>query len=56
VYLLRLDDGRLERLTIDAHATNDRLRWSPTGDQLAFISERDGFSALYVTDCRGSSV
>jgi Tol biopolymer transport system component len=97
VYLVRVDDERLERLTIDAHATNDRLRWSPDGshiavqtadrdnydiqlvrmadherrtvagtpafdgqyswspegDQLAFISERDGFDAVYVTDLTG---
>ncbi len=28
-------------------------RWSPTGDRLAFISERDGWAHLYVSDVDG---
>ncbi len=96
VYLARVADGRVERLTTGAHATNDALRWSPdgayiavqttdrdydiqlvrvadherrtvagspaydgqfswspAGDQLAFISGRDGFDAVHVTDLTG---
>lgn len=98
-YLLRVDDGRVERLTAGARATNDALRWSPSGeylamqtaardnydiqlvgitnhkrwtvagtpaydgqfswsptsDQLAFVSERDGVHGVYVTDLMGQS-
>jgi len=96
VYLARVADGRVERLTTGAHATNDALlwspdgtyiavqtadrdydiqlvrmadrqrrtiagtsayegqfSWSPAGDQLVFISERDGYNAVYVTDLTG---
>lgn len=94
---LLVADGRQERLTTGAHATNDGARWSPNGayiavqtseggnydiqvvrvanrerwtvagtpayegqfswsptsDRLAFISGRDGFDAVYVTDLKG---
>jgi Tol biopolymer transport system component len=97
VFAVRLANGREERLTTGAHATNDALRWSPNGeyiaiqtaaqdnydiqlvrladrsrttvagspafdghfswspdsDRLAFISERDGYNAVYVTDLHG---
>jgi len=97
VYLIRFDDGRVERLTTGAHAMNDSPRWShdgtyiafestergnydiqlvrmadrerttiagspsydgwyswsPAGERLAFISSRDGFNAVYVTDLAG---
>jgi len=99
VYLARVADGRVERLTTGAHATNDALSWSPDGaylavqtsvpsydiqlvrmadrvrrtvagsasydgqfswspasDRLAFISGRDGFDAVYVTDLTGKLV
>jgi TolB protein len=97
VYLMRLDNGNVERLTTNAHAMNgmpdwspngayiafestergnydiqlvrvaDHERtmlagtpsydghysWSPAGDQVAFISSRDGYNAVYVTDLTG---
>lgn len=97
LYVIRPDDGHLERLTVGARATRDVIRWSPddshiavqaadadnydiqlvrTSDhkrtgvvatsafdgqyswspgrrRLAFISDRDGFDAVYVTDVSG---
>jgi Tol biopolymer transport system component len=34
-------------------AFDGQFSWSPAGDQLAFISGRDGFDAVYVTDLTG---
>jgi Tol biopolymer transport system component len=30
-----------------------QFSWSPASDQVAFISRRDGFDAVYVADLRG---
>ena len=38
VYVMRSDDGRLERLTIGAHATSDMPRWSRDGSYIALQS------------------
>jgi TolB protein len=43
-----------ERRTVaGTPAFDGQFSWSPAGDQLAFISERDGFNAVYVTDLMG---
>jgi Tol biopolymer transport system component len=43
-----------ERRTIaGSPAFDGQFSWSPAGDQLAFISHRDGFDAVHVTDLSG---
>jgi Tol biopolymer transport system component len=43
-----------ERRTVAGTPAYDgQFCWSPRGDQLAFISGRDGFNAVYVTDLTG---
>jgi Tol biopolymer transport system component len=43
-----------ERSTVAGTSAFDgQFSWSPAGDQLAFISGRDGFDAVYVTDLTG---
>jgi TolB protein len=41
------------RTVAGASAFDGQFSWSPTSDQLVFISERDGFNAVYVTDLAG---
>ncbi|MCB0206694.1 MAG: PD40 domain-containing protein, partial [Anaerolineae bacterium] len=49
VYLLDVRTGNVSTLVsspgVDAHPT-----WSPDGRQVAFLSNRDGVWAVYVTD------
>jgi tol-pal system beta propeller repeat protein TolB len=53
IQIIRMSDR--ERRTIGSTASYDgQFSWSSSGDQLAFISERDGFNALYVTDVAGN--
>ena len=40
IYSARLDRGTLDRLTDDVHQDRDP-RWSPDGNQIAFVSDRD---------------
>jgi Tol biopolymer transport system component len=52
IQLVRMADH--ERRAIAATPAFDgQFSWSAAGDQLAFISERDGFDAVYVTDLVG---
>lgn len=52
IQLVRTADH--ERRTVAGTSAFDgQYSWSPAGDQLAFISERDGFNAVYVTDLMG---
>jgi len=49
VWLLRLDSGGLERLTVNP--ANDWCPiWSPDGGRIAFASDRSGVSEIYVRD------
>jgi Tol biopolymer transport system component len=53
IWLIEIASGALTRLT--SHAANDwHPVWSPDGKQIAFASDRDGFSALYRTSADGS--
>jgi TolB protein len=53
IQLVRMADH--ERRTVaGTPAFDGQYSWSPAGDQLAFISERDGFDAVYVTDLMGT--
>ena len=52
IQVVRMADR--ERWTIaGSPAFDGQYSWSPAGDQLAFISARDGFDAVYVTDLTG---
>ena len=52
IQLVRMVDH--ERRTVaSTSAFEGQYSWSPAGDHLAFISERDGFHAVYVTDLTG---
>jgi TolB protein len=52
IQLVRVAD--LERRTVAGTPAYDgQFSWSPVGDQLAFISDRDGVNAVYVTDLTG---
>lgn len=52
IQLVRVSDR--ERSTIAGSAAYDgQFSWSPSSNQLAFISGRDGFDAVYVTDLAG---
>jgi Tol biopolymer transport system component len=52
IQLVRVSDH--ERRTIAGTPAYDgQFSWSPASDQLAFISGRDGFDAVYITDLSG---
>jgi TolB protein len=45
-----------ERRTVAGSATFDgQFAWSPAGDELVFISGRDGFNGVYVTNLMGET-
>ena len=45
--------GRDRRTIAGSAAFDGQFNWSPAGDRLVFISERDGFNAVYITDLTG---
>jgi Tol biopolymer transport system component len=52
IQIIRVADH--ERRTVAGTPAYDgQFSWSPASDQLAFISGRDGFDAVYVTDLTG---
>jgi Tol biopolymer transport system component len=54
IQLVRIVDR--QRTTVAGTPAYDgQFSWSSTSDQLAFISGRDGFDAVYVTDLRGKA-
>ena len=53
IHLVRMAD-RQTRTIAGSPEYDGQLAWSPAGDQLAFISGRDGFNAVYVTDLAGT--
>jgi len=52
IQLVRMVD-RQRRTVAGTSAYEGQFSWSPAGDRLVFISERDGFNAVYVTDLTG---
>jgi len=55
IQLVRMADR--ERRTVAGSASYDgQFSWSPASEQLAFISGRDGFDAVYVTDLTGKQI
>lgn len=52
IQIVRMSDG--QRWTVAGTPAYDgQFSWSSSSDQLAFISGRDGFDAVYVTDLSG---
>lgn len=57
LYLLEIDSGRTRRLT-DHPSLDFNAAFAPSGDRLAFVSERDGHAELYTirTDGEGEGL
>ncbi len=49
IYLVPLGGGEMRQLTNDEHSSASP-RWSPDGEKLAFISERDGEDQIWTID------
>ena len=55
VYLMNPDGS--EQVNLTHHRANDlNAVWSPTGEQILFVSDRDGVRDLYLMDADGSNV
>ncbi|HEY4734248.1 MAG TPA: hypothetical protein VIH53_06830 [Gemmatimonadaceae bacterium] len=54
IQLVRMADRKCTTVA-GTPAYDGQFSWSSTGDQLAFISGRDGFDAVYVADLRGKA-
>ena len=52
IKLVRMSDQELSTVA-GSSAYDGQFSWSPTGNRLVFISDRDGFDAVYVTDVHG---
>jgi len=55
LYVLPIDGGQATRLTAGM-AFDDMPRWSPDGDQIAFISDRDGTDNLWLVAPDGTGL
>jgi TolB protein len=55
IYVLTHASGSMRRLTRHAGIDTEPT-WSPTGRQIAFISDRTGTPSLFVMDAEGTSV
>ncbi len=55
VYLMNPDGS--DQVNLTHHRSNDQSAvWSPTGEQILFVSDRDGVRDLYLMDADGSNV
>ena len=55
VYLMNPDGS--DQVNLTHHRSNDQSAvWSPTGEQILFVSDRDGVRDLYLMDPDGSNV
>ena len=55
VYLMNPDGS--DQVNLTHHRANDLSAvWSPTGEQILFVSDRDGVRDLYLMDADGSNV
>ncbi len=53
LYVMRLSDGRLTRLTQTTRASEASPAWSPDGRQLVYVSDQSGAPQLYVIGREG---
>ncbi len=56
VYLLRLGESRVERLTFDELWDDRSAKFAPSGDKVLFISDRNGIYNLYEKELTGGAV
>jgi TolB protein len=56
VFVADLDTGDLFNVTRSPHSEDRYPCWSPDGSQIAFCSDRNNSTNLYVCDVRGSNV
>ena len=55
IYLIELDGSNPIQLTAGGIGFNQMASWSPDGKQLAFLSTREGYGSVFVTDADGSN-
>jgi Tol biopolymer transport system component len=55
LYLLELDSRRITPIT-SGEGNNTSPTWSPDGDKICFVSDRNGIYNLYITDLDSSRV
>lgn len=55
LYSYEMSTSKFDRLTF-THSNNLSPSWSPAGNQLAFVSDRDGHPQIFVMDSDGSNV
>jgi TolB protein len=53
VFVISVDNGRIDRITQDQGRTNEEPSWAPNGRMLTFRTDRAGPSALVVSDAKG---
>lgn len=54
IYLIDVVTGEKERITESEYYDNTQPSWSPTGDRVAFVSNRDGNNDIYIMNADGS--
>ena len=54
IYTMDSDGSNVERLT-DYSGYDDSPAWSPSGDRIVFVSERDGHRDLWIVNADGSN-
>ena len=54
LFIMKLANGRLTRLTASRHAGEASPAWSPDGRKIVFVSDRAGSPQLYIVDRNGS--
>jgi Tol biopolymer transport system component len=55
LYLIDLDGSNPIQLTAGATGFNQMASWSPDGKRLAFLSTREGYPSVFVTDADGKN-
>ena len=53
---MNADGSNVERLTYSGDGSNTGPKWSADGRKIAFTSDRDGNSEIYVMNADGSNV